>query len=159
MATAMSRGSVGPRMVACMRVSSAEHPRRTQPHRARQELGWPIKEAIVGAPNGISPGQTVDGYTYPVAWWATSEASPSGIVVTDEAVYVAALRGQRVWRVPLTPDGVGVPHVLLSDLGRIRLVAQGPDGNLYVLTSNTTGTGLGVGVDAIVRLTVVEDSA
>jgi glucose/arabinose dehydrogenase len=112
--------------------------------------GWPIKEAMVGAPAGTAAGATVEGYTYPVAWWPTSKASPSGITVTDEAVYVAALRGQRVWRVPLTPDGVGTSHVLLNDLGRIRLIQEGPHGNLYVLTSN------GKGADKIVRIVVRE---
>jgi glucose/arabinose dehydrogenase len=112
--------------------------------------GWPIKEAVVGAPSGTAPGATVDGFTYPLAWWSTADASPSGITVTDEAVYMAALRGERVWRIPLTPDGVGTPEVLLNDLGRIRLVAEGPDGFLYVLSSN------GSSADKIVRVIVHE---
>jgi len=99
----------------------------------------------------------VGGYTYPLVTWKTSEASPSGIAVTDEAVYVGALRGQRVWRVPLTPDGVGSPQAILNDLGRIRLVAQGPNGNLYLLTSNTPGGNVAVGRDKIIRIVVVED--
>ncbi|MCJ7827062.1 MAG: PQQ-dependent sugar dehydrogenase, partial [Demequinaceae bacterium] len=121
-----------------------------------KNYGWPIKEGMVGATAGTAQGQTVDGYTYPVATWKTSEASPSGIAVTDEAIYIGALRGQRIWRVPLTPDGIGSPHVLLSNLGRIRLVTPGPNGNLYVLTSNSTQAK--GAVDKIVRLVVVEDS-
>lgn len=118
--------------------------------------GWPIKEATIGAPADTAPGATIDGFTYPLAWWATSEASPSGITITDEAIYMAALRGERVWRIPLTPDGIGTPHVLLSDLGRIRLVQLGPDGNLYILTSNTAQGDQPVGVDQIVRIVIRE---
>jgi glucose/arabinose dehydrogenase len=113
-----------------------------------KNYGWPIKEGLVGAPDGTALGSTVDGFTYPLAQWATSEMSPSGIAVTEEAIYIGALRGQRVWRVPLTPDGIGTPHVLLNDLGRIRLVAQRPGGNLFLLTSNGSGT------DKVVEFTV-----
>lgn len=116
-----------------------------------KNYGWPVKEAIIGAPDGTAAGATVDGYTYPLAWWPTSEASPSGIAVTREAVYMAALRGQRLWRIPLAPDGVGVPHVLLSDLGRIRLASLGPDGALYLITSNGTASPTG---DVLVRIKV-----
>lgn len=110
--------------------------------------GWPIKEAVVGAPEGTAPGATVDGFTYPWAWWPTSEASPSGIAVTDEAVYMAALRGQRLWRIPLAPEGIGVPHVVLNDIGRIRLASLGPDGAIYLITSN------GSAGDVFVRIAV-----
>jgi len=115
--------------------------------------GWPIKEAIIGAPAGTQPGATVDSFTYPWAWWPTSEASPSGIAVTREAVYMAALRGQRLWRIPLAPEGVGVPHVLLNDIGRIRLASLGPDGALYLITSNGVSPAHPTG-DVLVRITV-----
>jgi glucose/arabinose dehydrogenase len=103
--------------------------------------GWPQVEARAGAPDGVDLGATVDDLTYPVAEWRTDEASPSGIAITHEAIYVAALRGRQVWRVPLTTDGIGEPHVLVDDLGRIRNVEIGPDGALYVLTNNTDGRG------------------
>ncbi len=67
-----------------------------------RNYGWPIVEARDGAPEGTDLGQTVDGLTYPVVEWATDEASPSGMAVTQEGLYVGALRGERVWRVPLT---------------------------------------------------------
>jgi glucose/arabinose dehydrogenase len=117
--------------------------------------GWPIKEAVVDAPDGTAPGATVDGFTYPWAWWPTSEASPSGIAVTDEAVYMAALRGQRLWRIPLTPEGVGTPHVVVDGIGRIRLASLGPDGALYLITSNGTTESNPTG-DLLVRIVVRE---
>ena len=104
--------------------------------------GWPEVEG---------PGDEA-GFIDPVAWWPTSEASPSGIAVTEEAVYLASLRGERLWRVPLLGEasavadgkspGFGEPQALLEgEYGRLRAVHAGPDGELYVLTSNTDGRG------------------
>ncbi len=109
------------------------------------DYGWPVVEGRAGRA----------GFVDPVAQWATSDASPSGIAVTDDAVYLAALRGERLWRVPLTPDGVGTPRALLTDLGRLRAVAEAPDGSLWVLTNNTDGRGTPrPGDDRIVRITL-----
>jgi glucose/arabinose dehydrogenase len=120
-----------------------------------RNYGWPIVEARDGAPAGTTLGATVDGLTYPVIEWATDEASPSGLAVTNEGLYVGALRGERVWRVPLTAEGLGSPQVLLDGLGRIRNVAVAPDGALYLITSNTDGRGdVRDGDDRLVRLTI-----
>lgn len=120
-----------------------------------RNYGWPIVEARDGAPAGTALGDTVDGLTYPVVEWATDEASPSGLAVTNEGLYVGALRGERVWRVPLTGGGVGDPQVLLDGLGRVRNVAVGPDGALYLITGNTDGRGdVRDGDDRLVRLTI-----
>ncbi|WP_432493008.1 PQQ-dependent sugar dehydrogenase [Kineococcus auxinigenes] len=92
--------------------------------------GWPVVEG---------PGDGGGRFVAPVQTWPTAEASPSGIAVTPDAVYVAGLRGERLWRVPLTPDGpTGTPQAHLQGaLGRLRSVEVGPDGSLWVLTSNT----------------------
>lgn len=139
-----------------------------------RNYGWPQVEGTNGAPGSPRPdsdearallGQEVDGLTYPVAQWGPWDASPSGIAITDEGIYVGGLRGERVWRVPLvaagSPDevgrgtGVGEPHVLLEDLGRIRDIEVGPGGALYVVTGNTDGRGRErIGDDRIVRITV-----
>jgi glucose/arabinose dehydrogenase len=90
--------------------------------------GWPDVEGIAHDSRFIDP----------IAAWPTDEASPSGIVVTADAVYLAALRGQRLWRVPLTATGTGTPQALLiNTLGRLRDVTLAPDGGLLLLTSNT----------------------
>jgi len=95
--------------------------------------GWPAVEGT---------GGSGDGFVDPVATWATSDASPSGLAVTDEGVYLAGLRGERLWRVPLRPDGVGEPQALLTgEHGRLRAVTVAPDGSLWVLTNNTDGRG------------------
>lgn len=108
--------------------------------------GWPGAEGVTGASGTIDP----------VATWATDAASPSGIAVTSDAVYLAALKGQRLWKVPVGPaagGGVGEPVVALDGLGRLRAVAVGPDGALWVLTNNTDGRGSPrAGDDRLLRL-------
>lgn len=93
------------------------------------DYGWPEVEGPGGEPR----------FTDPVVVWPTSEASPSGLAVGDDgALYVAALRGQSLWRVPLRGAEPGEPERLLHrELGRLRSVVAGPDGRLWVLTSNT----------------------
>jgi glucose/arabinose dehydrogenase len=111
--------------------------------------GWPQVEG--------DPGTPVDGFNSPVATWATDAASPSGIAVTSEGVYLAALRGERLWRVPLRPGEVGTPRALLAGaFGRLRAVAVAPDGSLWVLTGNTDGRGhVRAGDDRLLRVRIV----
>jgi glucose/arabinose dehydrogenase len=75
--------------------------------------------------------------------WPTSQASPSGAAIAGDTLYVAALRGERLWSVPLDGDGgVGRPTaVLAGTYGRLRHVAVAADGALWVLTSNRDGRG------------------
>ncbi|NYG06010.1 glucose/arabinose dehydrogenase [Phycicoccus badiiscoriae] len=90
--------------------------------------GWPVVEGKGGRPR----------FTDPLTQWPTSEASPSGIAVADGAVWMSALRGQSLWRIPLAAQGIGTPQRLLQGrYGRLRDAVAGPDGRLWVLTSNT----------------------
>jgi glucose/arabinose dehydrogenase len=98
---------------------------RIQPGR---NYGWPVVEGRAGR----------SGFTDPLAQWPTSDASPSGIAVADGAVWMTALRGESLWRIPLTANGIGTPKRLLrGEYGRLRDAVSGPDGRLWVLTSNT----------------------
>jgi glucose/arabinose dehydrogenase len=94
--------------------------------------GWPDVEGVGGR----------SGLVDPLVTWAPADASPSGIAVTADGVYVAALRGARLWSVPLAGDGIGEPAAFLTgEFGRLRHVELGPDGALWVLTHNTDGRG------------------
>ena len=96
--------------------------------------GWPEVEGA-----GDGGGR----FLAPITTWETSEASPSGAAVVDGTLYVAALRGQRLWAVPLDGQGgAGDPTAVLEgDYGRLRAAARAPDGSLWVLTSNRDGRG------------------
>jgi glucose/arabinose dehydrogenase len=102
--------------------------------RRGRNYGWPEVEGRGGTHGGR--------YTNPVVTWPVSQASPSGAAVRGNALYVAALRGERLWRVPLLRRGVGTPRALLvSRYGRLRTIAAAPDGSLWVTTSNRDGRG------------------
>lgn len=106
---------------------------------ARDDDATPEVDGDPAAP-GTRTGPS--GYLDPVATWPTSEASPSGLAVTDEGVYLAGLRGERLWRVPLLAQGTGEPQALLAGAhGRLRSVVVAADGTLRLLTSNTDGRG------------------
>jgi glucose/arabinose dehydrogenase len=95
-----------------------------------KNYGWPEVEGRAGDPD----------YADPVRQWPTADMSPSAITIgPDGAVYMAALRGQSVWRVPIRSDGsTGTPERHLEgELGRIRDVLF-VSGRLWLLTSNGT---------------------
>ena len=120
------------------------------------ELNEITPGANYGWPDVEGTGGSTTGFTDPLATWPTSDASPSGLAVTAEGVYLAGLRGQRLWRVPLTAAGVGRPQALLAgELGRLRAAVRAPDGSLWILTNNTDGRGdPRPGDDRLVRITV-----
>ena len=98
--------------------------------------GWPVVEGAAELPP----------YLDPIAQWSpTSLASPSGIAFVDgesPAVYVASLRGQVLWQVPVVDDRAGEPRALdLGALGRLHTVTTQSDGTLWLMTSNTDGRG------------------
>jgi len=99
-----------------------------------RNYGWPEVEGS---------GGRGEGFTDPLLTWSTDEASPSGAAIVGNALYAAALRGQRLWQVPLTADGgVGRARSLLEgDYGRLRHAEVAPDGALWLLTSNRDGRG------------------
>lgn len=93
-----------------------------------RDYGWPLVEG-----RGARPG-----LTDPLVQWPTDDASPSGIAVAAGAVWVTALRGESLWRVPLTTTGIGQPQRLLQGrYGRLRDAIAAPDGRLWILTDNT----------------------
>lgn len=106
--------------------------------------GWPVVE-------GRGGGE----FRQPAVQWRPADASPSGLAIVDDVAYVAALRGERLWQVPLVGGGAAEPVPLFEgEFGRLRTVVQAPDGSLWVTTSNRDGRGdPRDGDDRILRLT------
>ena len=109
--------------------------------------GWPLHEGSAADSRYVNPF---------VQWSPTSTASPSGIAIVDDVAYVASLRGEVLWQVPLTGPNAGNQVALrLGDNGRLRAVGAAPDGSLWLVTSNTDGRGSpGARDDRILRLTL-----
>ena len=114
--------------------------------KAGANYGWPVVE-------GRSDDDT---YVNPVRQWRTDKASPSGIAIAGDSVFMAGLRGQRLWQIPIPNGKASKPRALLSGkYGRLRAVTAAPDGSLWVLTNNTDGRGSPQsGDDKVVRLTL-----
>jgi glucose/arabinose dehydrogenase len=116
--------------------------------RRGRNYGWPQVEGT---------GSTAGGrFTNPKVTWSTSEASPSGAAIIGSNLYVAALQGECVWKIPLRGASLGKPtRMLAGRYGRIRTVAAAPDGTLWVATSNRDGRGSPrAGDDRIVAIRV-----
>lgn len=84
-----------------------------------------------------------EGFTDPVAQWSTDEASPSGLAWAKGSLWMAGLRGERLWRVPLDgEEPLAEPQAFLEgDHGRLRTVLSDGDDGLWLVTSNTDGRG------------------
>jgi glucose/arabinose dehydrogenase len=89
--------------------------------------GWPIVEGI-----GTDPG-----FRNPVHQWRTSDASPSGLLWTRDTLFMAALRGERLWSIVATPESVTTSAFFTAQFGRLRDVIEGPNETLWILTNNT----------------------
>jgi glucose/arabinose dehydrogenase len=104
---------------------------------AGENYGWPEVEGRGGEDQG---------YVDPITVWPPSEASPSGAEIMVEGaipqwegdLFVAALRGEGLWRLELNDSGEVVDREKLLDgeVGRVRDAIQAPDGSLWVSTSN-----------------------
>lgn len=95
------------------------------------DYGWPDHEGRAGAADAIDP----------VVTWRPSEASPSGIAIVGDVVYIVGLRGERLWTLDTTSPDPQPRAAYAGDFGRLRDVVAAPNGVLWVLTNNTDGRG------------------
>ncbi|NWJ68823.1 PQQ-dependent sugar dehydrogenase [Marine Group I thaumarchaeote] len=98
--------------------------------------GWPEQECS-GNEEFIDPINCYD-----------PAIEPGGIVFyygdkikLENSLVLASLRASHLFNLEIDEDGVKSQKSILSGLGRIRDVAVGPDGYLYLITSNTDGKG------------------
>jgi len=106
--------------------------------------GWPVVEGIGSDPAFVNP----------VAQWRTDDASPSGLAFVRGTFFMAGLGGERLWSIGTADsDPVTTASWFLGEYGRIRDVTAGPDGTLWMLSSNTDGRGdLRSGDDKLIQV-------
>ncbi|GKQ41579.1 oxidoreductase [Streptomyces sp. A012304] len=138
-------------------------------HRNVQGLAWDAEQRLFASEfgqdtwdelNAIAPGANygwpeAEGeasdarYRDPIAQWGPDEASPSGIAHAEGSIWMAGLRGKRLWRVPLKgTEASAAPQAFLTgEYGRLRTVVAAGGDRLWVTTSNTDGRGAPQGGD------------
>lgn len=125
-----------------------------------KNYGWPIVEGknryLTNTLN------TNKKYTQPYLVWHPSKAAPSGLSFHRGSLYMAALRGSRLWVIPVLGDkNLGKPQqFFVGRFGRIRDAAPAPDGSIWLITSNKDGRsgmsagGSSVKSDKIIRVAI-----
>ena len=101
--------------------------------------GWPL---VVGAPH-------IAEYRDPIAMWTKAAVAPAGMTFYRGDLFVATLGSQSLIRIRFKENHQSyeidrIARWFARDLrqgiyGRLRDVTVGPEGHLYVLTSNTDG--------------------
>ena len=115
--------------------------------------------------DGIHQIEAGENYQWPdevggrfVVEWSNAEASPSGLAYVRDTLFMAALRGQRLWQIPLDNGEADEPEAFLEgEYGRLRDASVAPDGSLWLLTNNTDGRnpdGPGADDDRVLRVTL-----
>lgn len=97
------------------------------------DYGWPTVEGSSTDPAFVNPKLV----------WNTSDASPSGLAYWKGELWMAALRGQQLWEIPLDGETASTPvgH-FRGTYGRLRSVVATADAQTLLLsTSNTDGRG------------------
>ncbi len=132
-------------------------------HRNVQGLAWDDKQRLFASEfgqdtwdelNAIKPGADYGwpkaegrssdaAFQNPIAQWHTDDASPSGIACVDGVIWMAGLKGQRLWRFPLRgTEAAAAPQAFLTGTyGRLRTVVAAGGDRVWLVTSNTDGRG------------------
>ncbi|BBC32744.1 Glucose/Sorbosone dehydrogenase [Streptomyces graminofaciens] len=134
-------------------------------HRNVQGLAWDAKQRLWASEfgqdtwdelNQIEPGGNYgwpeaegkgegdkSGFVDPVEVWPVADASPSGIAIAEGSVWMAGLRGKRLWRIPLqgTKASADPQAFLEGEYGRLRTVVSAGGDKLWLVTSETDGRG------------------
>ena len=102
--------------------------------KAGSNYGWPEVQCFSKIVNLVNPLECFD-----------PGLEPGGIIFysgdkfdIDNQMILATQKATNLFKVQINDDGVNLDRVL-SGVGRIRDVGQGPDGYVYIITTNTDG--------------------
>lgn len=125
--------------------------------------GWPDVAGMGGAPKFVDP----------IVEWNDPGIAPAGLAWLEGprfpgwsgSLFVGALKGTQLRRITVRKDStaqtgwsVASDEIVLDSIGRIRAVVAGPDGALYLTTSNQDGRGSPLpGDDRVLRIVPVNE--
>lgn len=107
--------------------------------------GWPEIKGML----------TKDGMISPVIESGKNDTwAPAGLTHKDGYLFFAGLRSQTLYQAKIgSNNSLTLQSSLKNEFGRLRSVVVGPDGNLYLATSNTDGRGIAKeGDDKIIKI-------
>jgi glucose/arabinose dehydrogenase len=125
---------------------------------AGANYGWPDMEGF--------DGEMQDEFTLPVMASGTDTWAPSGSTFYDGDVFpqwrneylMAGLRSVTLYRINFRGEEPEMGPIVQGEFGRLRTVVQGPDGLIYLLTSNMDERQEpGEDDDRLIRIIPVED--
>lgn len=96
-----------------------------------KNYGWPL----------IRGDEKSDSLENPFIHSGKETWAPSGAAFLKSSFFFAGLRGQTLFELQISDNKPVLLRHLQKKLGRLRDVVMGPDGFLYVLTSNRDGRG------------------
>jgi glucose/arabinose dehydrogenase len=98
-----------------------------------QNYGWPI----------IRGNQTQTNLISPVIQSGTKDTwAPAGLEIIDNKLFFTGLRGEALYQTQINGQQLSpLTAHFREEFGRLRFVSKGPDGWLYLGTSNTDGRG------------------
>jgi aldose sugar dehydrogenase len=101
-----------------------------------QNYGWPSQEC-----SGSQQYQAALACYNPSIGPAGITYYSSGKLDIKNSLILSTLLGQSLYQLPVQNGTILEQKIILDGVGRIRDVSEGPDGYLYILTSNTDGMG------------------
>ena len=98
-----------------------------------KNYGWPV----------IQGDERREGMRSPVIQSGPDETwAPAGLVFLSNSLFFGGLRGEALYEAQIIGEKqISIRNHFRNEFGRIRAVVLGPDGFLYITTSNTDGRG------------------
>lgn len=108
-----------------------------------QNYGWPT----------IRGNERQNGLIPPVAHSGKETWAPSGMAYLNGSLFFGGLKGSALYEAVINGESATIKEHFKNQFGRIRDVVLGPDGFLYITTSNRDGRGqIQSGDDKIIKI-------